>query len=178
MTSFDDAVRANAADLLNYLERRVDVRADAADALGDALLAAWRRRASLPSDPEQARMWLFGIARNTLLNSKRTTARRGAVVQRLRDHLEHHQREPASPEENVEVREAITLLDAEKAELVRLIHWDGFSIVEAALIVGVPASTARSRYAAAREQLRRTLTPENATDEPPSRTETTAPQVG
>ena len=38
-----------------------------------------------------------------------------------------------------------------------LIHWDGFSVAEAAEILGLNASTARGRYAAAREQLRQAL---------------------
>jgi RNA polymerase sigma-70 factor (ECF subfamily) len=38
-----------------------------------------------------------------------------------------------------------------------LIHWDGFSIVEAAEILGLNASTVRGRYAAAREALKSAL---------------------
>ncbi len=43
-----------------------------------------------------------------------------------------------------------------------LIHWDGFTIVEAAEILGLNPSTARSRYAAARELLRDALVDEKA----------------
>ena len=43
-----------------------------------------------------------------------------------------------------------------------LIHWDGFTIVEAAEILGLNPSTARSRYAAARELLRDALIDQKA----------------
>ena len=39
-----------------------------------------------------------------------------------------------------------------------LIHWDGLTITEAAELLGLNASTARSRYAAARTTLRQALT--------------------
>jgi RNA polymerase sigma-70 factor (ECF subfamily) len=38
-----------------------------------------------------------------------------------------------------------------------LIHWDGFSVVEAAELLGLNPSTARGRYAAARTALREAL---------------------
>jgi len=39
------------------------------------------------------------------------------------------------------------------------VHWDGFSIAESAKILGLTASTARSRYQRAKAELRSTLTP-------------------
>lgn len=52
-----------------------------------------------------------------------------------------------------DVRAAIAALPDDLAELVRLVHWEGFSITEAAQICGVPASTARTRYQRARRAL-------------------------
>lgn len=57
-------VEAASPDLLVYFLRRVDAPEDAADLLGEALLVIWRRAASIPSDDQEARMWMFGIARN------------------------------------------------------------------------------------------------------------------
>jgi DNA-directed RNA polymerase specialized sigma24 family protein len=37
--------------------------------------------------------------------------------------------------------------------VVRLVHWDGFTLGEAAALEGIPASTARSRYARAKREL-------------------------
>ena len=38
-----------------------------------------------------------------------------------------------------------------------LVHWDGFTLADAAGLLGLNASTARSRYAAARQTLKEAL---------------------
>jgi DNA-directed RNA polymerase specialized sigma24 family protein len=53
----------------------------------------------------------------------------------------------------LEVRDAIARLDRELAEIVRLVHWDGFTLGEVAALEGIPASTVRSRYAHAKREL-------------------------
>lgn len=148
------AVIASAAPaLLAYLRRRVGPD-DAPDLVGETMVVAWRRVAELPADAESARMWLFGIARGTLLNHARGERRRWALADRIRDHV------PASAppaDEGAEVRDAITRLDPEAGELVRLVHWERLTLAEAAELLGVPASTARGRYARAKEELRAAL---------------------
>jgi RNA polymerase sigma-70 factor (ECF subfamily) len=57
-------------------------------------------------------------------------------------------------DEGAEVRDAISALHPDLAELVRLVHWDGFSLADAAAVVGIPASTARGRYQRAKDELR------------------------
>lgn len=148
----DAAIAANARDLLAYLERRVDNREDAADLLGETLLIAWRRCNRLPREPERARMWLFVIARNTLLNHRRGKRRQLALADRLRSELTDAAALPAT-ELALDVRAAIDELDLSLGELVRLVHWDGFTLADAAQLLGVPAATARGRYARARALL-------------------------
>jgi RNA polymerase sigma-70 factor (ECF subfamily) len=152
-------IRANATDLLAYLERRTDPRADAADVLSETFIIAWKKSNKAPSDPVAGRMWLFAIARNTLLNTHRSTRRRTAVTDRLRHEL---QLAPADTDDldTLAVRDAVKRLPPALCELVQLVHWEGFTIVEAAKITGVSPSTARSRYASARQRLRTALVPE------------------
>ncbi|GAA4364268.1 sigma-70 family RNA polymerase sigma factor [Nocardioides caricicola] len=151
-----DALRSTSPDLLAYLERRVSVREDAADLLGEVLLQAWRRHTSLPAEPTRQRMWLFTIAAHVLANHRRSIRRRTSLAERLR--AEVATTPPASdPAERHAVRDAVLRLHDAQRELVMLIHWDGFTIVEAAELLGLNASTARSRYAAARETLKRAL---------------------
>ncbi|GAA2013143.1 RNA polymerase sigma factor [Microbacterium ulmi] len=141
--------------LLAYLQRRVGFD-DAPDLLGETMVVAWRRVGDLPADPERARMWLFGIARGTLLNHARGERRRWALADRIRGHAGADAAAPAA-DEGSEVRDAIARLDADLAELVRLVHWERFSLVEAAEVLGIPASTARGRYARAKDELRAAL---------------------
>ena len=152
------ALRTNQADILAYLVRRVDNREDAADLFGETYLVAWRRRRSMPREPEAARKWLFVVARNTLLNHYRSGRRRGGLTDSLRGELRRLDALGEPPtEEQLDVRRAIEALDHRLAELVRLVHWDGWSIADASEIMGISSSTGRSRYAAARSRLQKLL---------------------
>lgn len=150
------ALRENTDDLLRYFLRRMD-REDAADALAEVMTTAWARVDQLPADPEQARMWLFGISRNVLLHAQRGTVRRSQLADKLRSNLSA--RNAPAADRGIEIRDAIGRLDDDLAELVRLVHWDGFTLAEAATLLGIPSSTARGRYQRAKQMLRDTLAP-------------------
>lgn len=149
------ALRASSADLLAYLQRRVGAD-DAPDLLGEMMVVVWRRVGDLPRDPERARMWLFGIARTVLLNHLRGERRRWALADRLRSETPDAVTAPAS-DDGSDVRDAIERLGADLGELVRLVHWERMTITDAAELQGIPSSTARTRYARAKEELRLTL---------------------
>jgi RNA polymerase sigma-70 factor (ECF subfamily) len=152
------AFEESASDLLAYLERRVGPD-DAPDLLGETMVIAWRRLRDLPDGPERARMWLFGIARGTLQNHARGQKRRWALADRIR--LQSRDEATAPPSDaGAEVRDAIARLEPDLAELVRLVHWDGFTLTDAAELLGIPASTARGRYQRARDRLRAALSVE------------------
>lgn len=166
----DSLIRANASDLLAYLERRIDPRADAADILSEALIVAWRKAGQLPADDVAARMWLFTVARNSLLNARRSARRRREATSRLRHELEIALPTPVPDlADSLALRAAVAALPAELRELTELVHWEGFTIAEAAAIISVPASTARSRYAEAKRRLHSAL----AVDTPSITTTTT-----
>lgn len=151
----------DAPALLNYLERRACIQ-DAPDLLAEVMVTAWRRVTLLPEDPEQARMWLFGIARNVLSDHARGERRRWRLADRVRSLTAAADATTAPVDTHSEVQDAVSRLPAELAELVRLVHWDGFTLAESAELTGVSASTARSRYQRARAQLRSALFPEEA----------------
>jgi RNA polymerase sigma-70 factor, ECF subfamily len=133
---FREALSSTASDLLAYLERRVSTRDDAADILAETMLQAWRRMDAMPGTPERQRM--------------------SALADRLRLHLAPDVE--GDHADATAVRDAVLRLHTAQRELVMLVHWDGFSIAEAADILGLNPSTARSRYSAAREVLRHSLT--------------------
>lgn len=155
------ALDANAGALLGYLERRVGVD-DAPDALAEVMTVVWRRAADLPDDATGARMWMFGIAKGVAANAARGKVRRANLADRLRAVTAapraDGQAVPGSPsapaaDRGLDVRDAIGRLDPELAEVVRLVHWDGFALGEVAALEGIPASTVRSRYARAKREL-------------------------
>lgn len=156
-TELRAALRKDGADLLAYFERRVEPRDDAADLLAETMLQAWRRRESAPRDATEIRMWLFGIARNVLANHRRSGRRRVALASKLRGHL--NRSVTPSEEDALVVRDAVERLDPEQRELVKLINWEGFTVKEAATILGLNPSTARGWYASAKQELRTALCP-------------------
>lgn len=138
-----------APDLLRFFERRTGQ--DAADLVADTFATAWRRQNMMPSDDVDARRWLFGIAHNVLNNARRGEVRRNRLADRLRLQLRPPRREPIDA--MIDVRDAIAALPVDQSDIVTLIHWEGFTSSEVGAILGLPASTVRSRYALAKRQL-------------------------
>lgn len=148
-------IRDAAPALLAFFVRRVEVADDAADLVSQTFEAAVRAGSRMPGDGHEARLWLFGIARNVLKHHERSARRRDALVRRLGQAID----ESRVPDhgELLDVRRAVSALPADLAELIRLVHWDGFSVEDAAQHLGINASTARSRHARAKELLRQSL---------------------
>lgn len=142
-----------APDLLRYFQRRLNYD-DAADAVAEVMAIAWRRIGHIPEVPEAARMWLFVAARNVSANWVRTYTRERELTAKLAAATLAAPRVGSSADSGSDVRDAIERLDPQDAELVRLIHWDGFSIIEAAGIMQINPSTARGRYQRAKSLLR------------------------
>lgn len=157
-----EVIRTNGADLLSYLARRTSPPADAADVLGNVLVVIWKRRKDLPQTTAEARMWSFGIARNALRDYRRHGIRQTALADALRDKLAQrinleHDSEPLEAASRAErrehVRAAIARLTKLDRDLIILVHWDDFTLAQSATLLGMNPSTARTRYARARQRL-------------------------
>ncbi len=148
---------AESLSLLGYFLRRVDNRDDAADLVGETALVLWRRCADLPDDPEQARMWMYGIARRALSTHRRGKGRRLALADRLRRELASVEVEEATDSRVDDLRAEVGRLSARDQELIGLLHWEGFSIGQAATMIGISAGAAQMRYQRARTRLRSIL---------------------
>jgi len=59
------------ADVSRYALRRAPSRADAEDAVAETYAVAWRKRHQIPGEPETL-PWLYGVARRTLANGRRS----------------------------------------------------------------------------------------------------------
>lgn len=83
---FEAVYAANHMAILGYALRRTASPDDAADILAETFLTAWRRLDELPSGDE-ARLWLYGVARRILANFYRGERRRSALADRLKAEL-------------------------------------------------------------------------------------------
>lgn len=89
------------------------------------------------------------------MTSRRGSIRRQALVDRLRD--EAATAETAIRALDHELAAALAALASIDAEIIRLVHWDGFTLAEVARHLGRPAATVRSCYSRARVTLRAAL---------------------
>lgn len=159
-------IQDNAADLLRYLTRRVNQREDAADLLGNVFLVVWEKGARVPTTDEGARMWCFGVARNVLREHHRRAVKSIGLANALRTHIRDTPQSDNSADAIAEttlrasdVRSALTHLDEREKELLMLIYWDDFSIADAARLLSINESTARTRHVRALRRLEALLEP-------------------
>src|SRR5256714_11167773 len=79
---FRSLYEANYHLILGYALRRADA-ADAADVVAETFTTAWRRLRDVP-EGEEARLWLYGVARRVLANQRRAERRRLRLAGPLR----------------------------------------------------------------------------------------------
>ena len=152
-TLFESHVR----ELLGYALRRSGSPDDAADVVGETMLVAWRRLPEVPADGT-AKLWLYGVARRVLANQRRGLLRREKLGERLRHELTQVVPDPAGAiETGAVLRAAIARLGDDDRELIMLTTWEGLDPGEAAVVLGVPARTVRTRLHRARGRLRKLL---------------------
>jgi RNA polymerase sigma factor (sigma-70 family) len=149
---------SEARGVLGYALRRVDDREDAADVVAETFSVAWRRIGDVPDEPE-SRLWLYGVARRILANQRRGTVRRERLADRMREQLRVTAHDGAAPqdERSLAVGEALALLPEQDREVLLLANWEGLAPAEIAVVIGVPAATARTRLHRARGRLRTEL---------------------
>lgn len=154
---FDEYIRALAPDLLNYFSRRVSPPDAAGDCLGEVLLVLWKRRDALPQPLSERRAWAFGVAQKVLKSHYKDAARRSVLTENLRSALLVAERENPTTLAESELGDALAALRIEDRELVLLVAWEGFSLIDAARVLGIRAEAARARYSRARKRLRTSL---------------------
>lgn len=155
---FESLYEAVYADLLRFVQRRAHPD-HSEDVVADAFMVAWRRLDDLPKHPENARAWLFGIARNVLLNDHRGAERRRALGVRLREI-------PASPLTDQDADLVVRRVDLARAwsrlpevhqEVLSLNVFEELRAPQAAAVLGISPVAFRMRLSRARRALRRHL---------------------
>lgn len=132
----------------------------AEDLTSAVFLEAWRRRGEVRFSSDSALPWLLGVANNATRNAQRTMRRHHALLAKL----------PPAGEEADIAADAAARVDQERLaqhllcamkglrqseqEVLALCDWAGLSYAEAAVAMGVPEGTVRSRLSRARQHLR------------------------
>ncbi len=133
---------------------------DAADDLVSIVfLKAWRRRGEVELVDGNALPWLYGIARRTIQHRWRTAVRHRRALERLAptsvtpDHAEEVAGRLDDERHLARLRAALERLRPPDRDVLLLCVWQGLTYAEAAVALGVPVGTVRSRLSRARSRL-------------------------
>jgi RNA polymerase sigma factor (sigma-70 family) len=149
-----DLYEAHGRDVLAYALRRAGGPEDAADVVAETFLIAWRKLPDVPAG-DDARLWLYGVARRVLANQRRGERRRLRLGERLRADVAAMAASQSSPSgERPAVLVALSQLDEDDRELLLLVGWEELEPAQAARVVGGSVVAVRSRLHRARRRLR------------------------
>jgi RNA polymerase sigma-70 factor (ECF subfamily) len=145
--------------IYNYCFRRVGEWSTAEDLVSIVFLEAWRHRGQqLPAD--KVLPWLYGIATNVVRNRRRAERRYAAALSRVREpasvpgFAEEADSRLDDERQMRDVLEVIARLPKSHQEVLVLCGWCGLAYEEAAVALGIPVGTVRSRLSRARRRLR------------------------
>lgn len=150
---FDDAYD----DVLRFVRRRVGEEGSD-DVVADAFLTVWRRLDDLPVEPGDARAWLFGIARGTMANARRSDRRRQALGVRLAQvEVGPGPLLDDATALSIDLSRAWKRLSEIDQEALALTLLDGLTSAQSAHVLGTTAVAYRLRLSRARRRLRQFL---------------------
>lgn len=154
------AVRLHAdhADaLFTWALGRAPDRRDAEELVAETIVRAWKRYGQFDSDRGSERAWIFGIARNALIDMHRSSRRRlrlvsneGGVESSTDDGID-------TLAEASLVRDAMAGLTEEHRTVVVEAYFKGLNTKEISERYGVPPGTVKSRMYYAMRSLRASL---------------------
>jgi RNA polymerase sigma-70 factor (ECF subfamily) len=131
---------------------------EAADALQDAMISAFRRAGGFRGD-SAVTTWLHRIVINACFDRMRRKAARpatGGADERTLDHLAIGQATPdpsSSSDVSLDVQSALRTLPPDQQAALVLVDMLGYSVADAAEILGVSQGTVKSRCARGRARL-------------------------
>jgi RNA polymerase sigma factor (sigma-70 family) len=142
-----------------YLRTRVGPDGDAQDLVSVVFLEGWRARRRVRLHEESALPWLLGVAHRVALRRHRSVSRHRAALARLPAAADV--RDPADDVAGRlddlrrldAVHRAFSRLRAGDQEVLALCAWGGLDYAAAAVAMGVPVGTVRSRLSRARARL-------------------------
>jgi RNA polymerase sigma-70 factor (ECF subfamily) len=154
---FSVLYRETRDEIMAYLVRRARGMEDAADALSETYTAAWRKLDSLP-EGDQARLWLFGAARNELRMAARKERADDELIAQLAGELQATHGEPFRvADAEASLWQAISGLSSLDREILTLTAWEQLTPREIGAVMGMSANVVRVRLHRARRGLRTRL---------------------
>ncbi|GAB3411688.1 RNA polymerase sigma factor [Flindersiella endophytica] len=149
--------------IYNYAFRQTASWDLAEEITSTVFLEAWRSRHRLRVENDSVLPWLYGIATNVCRRQRRTLFRRGHAIRRLPpvldepDHADDVAGRLDDERRMADVLAVIDRLPTVERDVVVLVVWEELDYRSAAVALGVPIGTVRSRLNRARRRLSTSL---------------------
>lgn len=156
-TAFAELFRRFAPKIKAYMMRLGTGDALAEDLAQDVMLTVWKRAALFDAQRASVGTWIFSIARNRRIDVSRKDGRiefeadDPALVTDDDDTAFHHL---ASAQDMRRVKDAMSALPEDQAQVVRLSFYEDKAHSEIAQELGLPLGTVKSRIRLAMDKLR------------------------
>ena len=144
--NLDSAYDDHGRELYAFACSSLGDRGAAEDAVQEVFVKAWRGRGSFDPGRGSLRTWLFGIARNVVVDALRARGRRVVPIA-----LEDRHDRPTDADvadavaAHLAVHEALAGLSPAHRDVLVRVHLQGLSAAEVAAELGVPVGTVRTR---------------------------------
>ena len=145
-------IESNLDYLVRFAYFRLGNRAEAEDLVYDAILKFLEKDIK-DLKPQSVRLYLFRIVYNLCQDKIRSENRNLPLNENL--NFEGVAEEPLDLEEADRINSCLESLEPREADVIRMNVIDDLSFVEISNILGIPQSTAKSRYKAGMERLRK-----------------------
>ena len=153
-------------DLWRYIQRRSINTEEARDTLSEVFLVAWRRLEDIPAGNE-ARLWLFGVARNLVKTSWRKRKRSGDLLVRIGSEMSTRVTTDEELDNSgvLKIVKALQFLSENDQEILRLLAWENLSHKEISVVIGCSENAVAIRIRRARVRLMKVLQSEKSFSE-------------
>ena len=153
-------------DLWRYVQRRSINTEEARDTLSEVFLVAWRRLEDIPAGKE-ARLWLFGVARNLVKTSWRKRKRSGDLLVRIGSEMSTRVTTDEELDNSgvLKIVKALQFLSENDQEILRLLAWENLSHKEISVVLGCSENAVAIRIRRARVRLMKVLQSEKSFSE-------------
>jgi RNA polymerase sigma-70 factor (ECF subfamily) len=143
-----------------YCARRTGNLDLAEDLTSVVFMEAFRRRRKLQLSNASALPWLIGVANNVVRNADRSLRRYRSALDRIPvpangvSSEEDTMKRLGAQDALARALEAISTLTQGEQDVVLLVLWNEFTYTDAAMALGIPVGTVRSRLASARAKFK------------------------
>ena len=159
-SAFAQLVQRHLNDLVAFVERMTDNRADAEDIAQESFARAWQQAKYWKTGKAKYRTWLFQVAMNQLRDNRRRQRPTGPLDETIVCPQSNPEQITDAAAQAVRVRVALQALPERQRGAMILRHYHGMTNIETAQTLNISVEAVESLLGRARRTLRETLVAE------------------